>query len=498
MVLKKEIISKINERFRAGIAQYKFLIKPFVALTAIFLIGIIGLLRTNYSYLDDAARVAQGYKGWNNFSRFLSSFLSTFIHTGNYLTDVSPLPQIIAVLIMGLSAAIFIYVISENKKFSWWNIIAVIPLGLSPYFLQCFSYKYDSPYMALSVLASVFPLLFINHRKILYFFAAFIGILIVCTTYQAASGIFPLLVVLISFKRWNNNEKSKDIIKFIVLSASAYLLGIIFFMLFIFQPLKDSYVSLPSSLNIDYIILLLRNLGEYFVYVFIDFKRQWILIILLICIGFVYVCTINSKRKKVLAFFVSILTLIAMAFLTFGLYPFLTEPLYEARALYGVGAFLAAVAVTISSSKKAYLFKILCIVLSWIFFVFGFTYANALKEQSEYIDFRMVAVVEDLNELDIMKTDNTKTVQITGTIGYSPIIQNMPDNYEMLHRLVPKGFYGGVYWGGYKFMNYYNLKNVVWNESTGEDISGYDLPVLKDTMYHTIKGNEKYILIELK
>lgn len=320
----------------------------------------------------------------------------------------------------------------------------------------------------------------------------------VCTTYQAASGIFPLLVLLISFKRWNHNKKSKDIIKFIVLSASAYLLGLIIFMLFIFQPIDNSYVSLPSSLNFDYIISSLNNLRNYFHYVLTDFKRQWILIIVLICIGFVYVCTMNSKRNKVLAFFVSILTLAAMAFLTFGLYPFLANPLYDARAMYGFGAFLAAVAVTISSSKKAYLFKILCIGLSWIFFVFGFTYANALKEQSEYADFRITAVVEDLNELDVMKTDNTKTIQVTGTIGYSPIIENMPDTYQILRRLVPKGFEGGYYWGRCKFVNYYNIKNIVWTADIGEDISEYDLPVLKDTMYHTIKGNEKYILIELK
>lgn len=174
MVAEKKIIPKINERFRSEISQYKFLIKPFVTLTAIFLIGIIALLRTNYNYLDDSARVLRGYKGWDDFSRFLSNFLSPFIHAGNYLTDVSPLPQIIAAFIMGLSAAILIYIISENKKFSWWNIFAVIPLGLSPYFLQCFSYKFDSPYMALSVFASVFPLLFRNHNKILYFFSAFI------------------------------------------------------------------------------------------------------------------------------------------------------------------------------------------------------------------------------------------------------------------------------------------------------------------------------------
>ena len=31
-----------------------------------------------------------------------------------------------------------------------------------------------------------------------------------------------------------------------------------------------------------------------------------------------------------------------------------------------------------------------------------------------------------------------------------------------------------------------------------EDLKIRDLPILKDTMYHTIKGDDVYILIELK
>lgn len=74
--------------------------------------------------------------------------------------------------------------------------------------------------------------------------------------------------------------------------------------------------------------------------------------------------------------------------------------------------------------------------------------------------------------------------------------RNMPQDYEMLNRLIPITFQGKQYWGTYEFYHYYNLTNIVKDDSI--DLTTYDLPVLKDTMYHTIKGEGQYILVELK
>ena len=73
----------------------------------------------------------------------------------------------------------------------------------------------------------------------------------------------------------------------------------------------------------------------------------------------------------------------------------------------------------------------------------------------------------------------------------------MPQDYQMLNRLVPTTF-GGTdwYWQQEYFYSYFGLKNVKWDVT--KDLTTYDLPVIKDTMYHTIKGNDEYVLIELK
>lgn len=205
-VVKKKI------QLKDTIGKYEFLRKSAVRLTIVFMIGIIAILRANFNYYDDMGRITYGYKGFDNFSRYISYYGASVIHADSYLTDVSPLPQLLAAGILGVSGAIAIYIISGKKESSYWEIIAAIPLGLSPFFLECLSYKFDAPYMAFSVLAAVFPLLFYKNGYFKYSVWVVIGTLAVCMSYQAASGIFPVLVIIIALKRWNDNDELKDIL----------------------------------------------------------------------------------------------------------------------------------------------------------------------------------------------------------------------------------------------------------------------------------------------
>ena len=166
---KLQTINKnLKEKIKQKISQYKFLIKPFLCIMIIFAIAIIAIIRADYYYVDDAKRAAEGVAGWVNFSRYITEFLAPILHADTYLTDISPLPQLLAVCIMAITGVIVLYIYKNEKKFSIWEVIAVIPLGLSPYFLECLTFKYDAPYMALSVLASVVPLLFRKKKKTTY------------------------------------------------------------------------------------------------------------------------------------------------------------------------------------------------------------------------------------------------------------------------------------------------------------------------------------------
>ena len=163
--------------------------------------------------------------------------------------------------------------------------------------------------------------------------------------------------------------------------------------------------------------------------------------------------------------------------------------------MYGFGILLTLLCIVTAEGKHIPL-KMPGVLLAWVFFVFSFTYGNALYAQKEYTDFRINLVLSDINELEIFQTEEDVTVQLSGDIGKAPVIRNMPDDYGMLTRLLPITFGSGEDWGKYGFYYYYDLPNVEWNPKV--DLRQMDLPILEETMYHTIRGQGNYVLIELK
>lgn len=69
--------------------------------------------------------------------------------------------------------------------------------------------------------------------------------------------------------------------------------------------------------------------------------------------------------------------------------------------------------------------------------------------------------------------------------------------YKILSRIVPYTFSFGQGGSEARFYLYYGLRNYIqieWNENFEE----LDLPVLKDTFFHTIRGSGDKILIQIK
>jgi hypothetical protein len=491
--------SKELNRVESKLREMSFFMsakKAFLVLAGIYVVGISAILRANFNYIDDMGRVAEGYKGWREFSRYLSCLCSIVVHADTYLTDISPIPQLIAVAIMALSGIALLVILYGRKQFTMMEILALIPLCLNPYFLQCMSYKYDSPYMALSVFGAILPLLFRKRSACAYIAASVIGTIVVCTTYQVSTGIYPMLVILLMLRMWNNQEENKgQIARFCILSVIGYGVGILIYQKVLMRPIV-SYVSNTVPGIKSFIPNFIRNLLKYYSAVRSDFKWWWLVIALLLAAGFIWTIATTSKQNPWLGMFVSILALLCMGILCFGLYPALTVPLYEPRAMYGFGILLTLFSVTIAEQKKVLMVKVPIVLLGWIFFVFAFTYGNALYVQKEYTDFRITQVIEDLNDLEIFTTGEQVTVQIAGSIGYSPVIDNMPQNYQMLNKLIPSTFSGDWMWGLYGFYNYYGLENVVQDDDI--DLTTYDLPVIEEHMNYTIRGKDNYILIELK
>ena len=466
----------------------------FIILFIVYLLASSSILQADFYYIDDIARAHKGYRGWEDFSRYTSNFLSVFIHFSKYLSDISPLPQILCIFLLVIASLISIHIISPSSRISIFTLLASIPLGLSPYFLECLSYKYDSPYMALSILASVFPLLFYQTHFLIYLLILSISVFIVCTTYQAATGILPMLVILVSFIRWNEKDSIRSILVFILRSFIGYCIGMILF-LSVMRPAEHNYASNTLPSLIDFIPNTIANYQRYFSLLLTDLRSEWIILIVLLVLCFIGSSILHSKRNLLSTLLFSVLTTILLLLLSFGLYPALSTPLFAPRAMYSFGAFIAFLGVYCASINRSYFAKLISIALAWAFITFALSYGNALQVQKEYTNHRISAAIHDLLDLDTFSNAEIKHMQLIGSIGQSSVIQNMPKDYRIMDRLIPIMFADSSWVPArYGFEHYYGLNNIVWEN----DLNQLNLPISIDNLYHTIYSEDNRFLIELK
>ena len=492
---------KIKSRlktFHASVAdffkQLKPMKKPFLILFIIFFIAIIPIIRANFYYIDDIGRSVFGYREWaKTFSRHLSDFFAVIMHTDMRVADISPLTQLIAAVFMAASGAIIAYVFSDRKKVSPLTLIAIIPMALSPYFLECFSYKFDSPYMAMSVFVSVLPLLFYEKHPAIYVSVSAVATVAMCSLYQPSSGIYPMLILFLCLRLWNNGGENKKTLMLLIYSVAAFILGLLIFKLFLMKKV-DTYTS-TSMLPLKEIIPgFIKNITAYYKLVLTQFRQLWLILTALCVLAFIVVTAVNSTRNKLLSLGYSVLTLVLSAFLAFGVYPILSTPLFAPRAMYGFGVLLALICVGVCSSARLRFMGIASVALSWCFVVFAFMYGNALSVQKDYTEFRMQMVIEDLTHLDIVQTDCIKNLKFEGHIPKAPAVRNIQST--MLNTLVPNTFGGGWTWAQYYFFHHRDLKNVKQSDKLSVPTEQLELKV--DTVYHTIYTDEQNILVKLK
>ncbi len=494
-------MKKIREEINKFWKENRFLLKPFLVLLVIYLVGISAIILAGVHYADDVARTTYGYAGWNGFSRYVDTVLAHILHADGYLTNIAPLPQLLAVVILALASVMMICVISGKEifKLKWtkwiWQVVAVIPLALSPYMLECLSYQYDAPYMAISVFCAVAPLTFRKQKRWIYTLAIVIGILTICMTYQAAVGIFLMLVVIIAIKEWSAKKNNKEILRFLLISAGVFLLTLLVFQKILMKP-RDAYASNSLPAIGELIPKFFEHLGQYFSLVLSDFKILWLVVIGLIGGGFVVLFTVNSKRNKIASLIVALAGGCVIMVLAFAFYAVLDKPLYATRAMYPLGASLAILGIYVASGEKKMgaALKVPVAVLVWCLFVFALAYGNALKEQNNYRNMVADMVISDLNE--IVVDDAPRTIQTTGSIGFSPVILHMPQNYKILDRLLMPTYSKYVPWMAYKVTLQSGISNLVYDENA--DLVNMGLPILKETALYNIYGDSENILVEFK
>ncbi len=492
-------VSRLRESGRRWADRLRIFFVPVCILSGVYILAVSAILRANFNYIDDMDRAFAGYRGWGYFGRHLSNILSVVLHTDTYLTDISPLPQLIACVLLAAASVIVLHLITGRDRFTVWEYAAVLPLGLFPYMLECLSFKFDAPYMALSVLVSVAPLLLENTPPYLLGLGSFAGAMAMCASYQTSAGIFPMLTVLLALRRWQKGEDVKSILRFIAAAAVGYCAALVLFMLLLGHPTGHTYVDTTIPPIGQLLPNVKDNLRTFFRIFLAQYDKKWLLLSGLLLAGAVWASVRDTVRNRLATLLLTLAAAAVTLLLSFGAYPLLALPLVAPRSMYGIGACLAFWAVSAASAKKVLPAKLICLALAWCFVVFAFTVGNALYDQKTYTEFRIDEAIDSFRQLDpeIFSGDRPLTLQIKGDIGLAPVLRGSVERFPMLGALVPSTF-GDKIWNSFGFIEYYGLPEMTLiSYDSSIDLTAH-LPLLDETIYHAIYGNDSLVVLELK
>lgn len=115
------------------------------------LLYVLPVILANRYYNDDLARSLYGATGWNGDGRPLAESIMLFVSGGEPLTDISPLP-----LLMAVAALAMVLTVYAKKKLSFCENAICVAMALlfilvQPFTMAGISYKYDCLFMFLAV-----------------------------------------------------------------------------------------------------------------------------------------------------------------------------------------------------------------------------------------------------------------------------------------------------------------------------------------------------------
>ena len=469
------------------------LCKAFLYGIALYGIALFALLRGDIYYMDDLNSSIIDLS-WNHNSRYLGTFLLNDLSTfGKGALDMSPLLQVIAVCFVVISSMILLHLI--RGKFDFIGIVASLPLGLSPHFLQNLSYKFDSLTMAMALFFAIVPFLFQSNKRV---FCAIIVVSLICLfmCYQAANATYIILSLYFAFSAFFIKGRSfKESAGFLGICAANLIIASLIYKLTI-NPIVPLGISDKTiALNSHFFIAVWANISEYVTTIFNDFKQMaYMWLIALNCVLFVINATICTNRPKIFVIFSATLFLTLGFALSFGLYVVLEYPLFHPRAFYGFNAFVAIIAIAnisfmnqVDSHKiRAILHYFSCtlaIITAYFLISFANIYGNALKKQDEYLDFRAKLLLQDLS--DKIPRGASITIDIS-QIGTAPVTARFYSKYGAL-LLIPRLARQDDFWFNMKLRHL----NAPYNFGNDEicnfikEIFGSE--VISKNGYHTIE-----------
>jgi len=517
-----------KQKYQAKSLVLPEFMKPFFVVLAMYSVAMLSVWRGGVSFVDDMGRAIYGYAWSSDFNRWSQSWLSYALNSNFTLADISPLPQIAAMMFLASAGVIVTYLFC-GKEIKYLPLTLSAFIGLSPFTIENWLYKFDAPGMAMSILVSIAPFLFWHvlkgeNGKKWWLWAVFTAIATAClmvmlTSYQAGSGIYLVMVLALAFFDFLDKRGVLKIIKSCALFSVPYLLASLIFRFVLPQPSgwRDTEMLGLSNLLPG----LMNNIRGYSNFLSYSLNTQWTFLLQAVFWCFVISLLLFSKRKgyaKILDAAFGMLFVIISIPLSHGVLLLLVRPPVNGRSSMGIGLVIAIVGMIIATRKPEipirkfprelsyvtkYLLVVPAVILLYSFAVFPLALGNALVDQQRWGIFRTETLLADLSRLYPCREElSNTTVQVRGGISLSRVAAHVNRVYPITERIIThqqRGLGGHGVWALQKLLRYYGWypqwsflwANEVWDDEHWE--------IVLDSYFHTVRDSgDGRVSVEIK
>jgi len=424
----------------------------FISLIVLWSISLFSIFISNRLYIDDLGRSLHHYDNWTSAGRPVADLLSRLLFMGSHPFNVTPLTQIFALVAISTAAFLIAYIF--NTAVTWQSFLFILPMGISPFFLENISYSFDSLWMSLAILTACYPIFIIrlDISSVSRLLLGSISLFLSFCLYQPAVGVFLILTIFAIYVDYIDNKKIfKTIFQLIIMlliALEAYKLMAIFIsfdhyakehkeILTSPEIYKSAIANICSYLDILKTDWIWNPIGVLVSVIFIDF------IISNCC----YILHINSCKKYKKLIITILIIPIALIFSS-GPQFLLKNPVFAPRTFLSLSVLVPAVLFAISKTILKYKIVIVNICIALLCLqsaLVASTYGFILKNQKQYEDKILYHLTYDIDFLS--KKFNFTSIYIKGTIGKTPVIGDTANVYPILNKLNPVHLSDSWDWG---------------------------------------------------
>ncbi|CCG87779.1 glucosyltransferase domain-containing protein [Erwinia piriflorinigrans] len=425
-------------------------------------------------YIDDLGRMLYGSSGWSANGRPLADAIMLFMSFGGVLLDISPLNQIISILM--LLAVLFCY----SRK----NLNSLSPVAVSccvfffiasPFYIENLSYKFDSLPMSVSLAALIVPFC-LNTRSNSTILISIILIVCSLSLYQASIGLFMILTVFEIVKK-KARAGNGEVLLLLLQRAISLLLGFFLYKKFVSSRFVNGEYNITHSETLSLTresLTIFKSNFENILWYFESFiasmpKLIWIAYSV---ISFVTIAKLihsqvtDGIKKNLLAIIIVALSPILVFTFSFIHLLMLKQPVFSPRVLISFGGTMFFMAfLTFSSIKNKIVQSILALPMIWLCLCYSYSFSNSSSAQQMTDTLISSSIYSDVAHYN-------KEFELVNIIGRMPESKQSvlaQSKLPLLSRLIPVYLNYDWLWGA-ELLNHYGL-NLKYNFIEGDRVS---------------------------